>query len=168
MDTFLASFFPTGTDVITSIQPNAARNAYHTLLQLPHAMLTASAVRTPRDVVRRAAFRNQYAQLQSRFVIDEITNDLHLEDDVDPLQAVVYAMVIHGPASWKARYANGFVHIVFLDNEGKYLDGRIRLEQEFPDVLAELAGIEQISDTAQVQPLVEPLKESVEDDTEQR
>jgi len=132
-----------------TLEPNKTATAHHALIKLPYAMITASAVRGAEKVVRPAGFRNNYVRLQSRFVIDDKTNTLGFSDEVTPDEAFVYAIVIHGPKQGD-RYRNGFVHIVFLDADGVYLPGRIKLEERFPEVLEEISGVEQIKDNVTV------------------
>ena len=115
-----------------TLEPNKTATAHHALIKLPYAMITASAVRGAEKVVRPAGFRNNYVCLQSRFVIDDKTNTFRFSDEVTPDEAFVYAIVIHGPKQGD-RYRNGFVHIVFLDADGVYLPGRIKLEERFPE-----------------------------------
>lgn len=132
-----------------TLEPNKTATAHHALIKLPYAMITASAVRGAEKVVRPAGFRNNYVRLQSQFVIDDKTNTLRFSDEVTPDEAFVYAIVIHGPKQGD-RYRNGFVHIVFLDADGVYLPGRIKLEERFPEVLEEISGVEQIKDNVTV------------------
>ena len=132
-----------------TLEPNKTATAHHALIKLPYAMITASAVRGAEKVVRPAGFRNNYVRLQSQFVIDDKTNTLGFSDEVTPDEAFVYAIVIHGPKQGD-RYRNGFVHIVFLDADGVYLPGRIKLEERFPEVLEEISGVEQIKDNVTV------------------
>ena len=122
-----------------TIEPNKTATAHHALIKLPYAMITASAVRGAEKVVRPAGLRNNYVCLQSQFVIDDKTNTFRFSDEVTPDEAFVYAIVIHGPKQGD-RYRNGFVHIVFLDADGVYLPGRIKLEERFPEVLEEISG----------------------------
>tara|TARA_Y100000780_G_scaffold193879_1_gene182957 strand:- start:1440 stop:1994 length:555 start_codon:yes stop_codon:yes gene_type:complete len=132
-----------------TLEPNKTATAHHALIKLPYAMITASAVRGAEKVVRPAGFRNNYVCLQSQFVIDDKTNTFRFSDEVTPDEAFVYAIVIHGPKQGD-RYRNGFVHIVFLDADGVYLPGRIKLEERFPEVLEEISGVEQIKDNVTV------------------
>ena len=132
-----------------TLEPNKTATAHHALIKLPYAMITASAVRGAEKVVRPAGFRNNYVRLQSQFVIDDKTNTLGFSDEVTPDEAFVYAIVIHGPKQGD-RYRNGFVHIVFLDADGVYLPGRIKLEERFPEVLEEISEVEQIKDNVTV------------------
>ena len=132
-----------------TLEPNKTATAHHALIKLPYAMITASAVRGAEKVVRPAGFRNNYVRLQSQFVIDDKTNTLRFSDEVSLDEAFVYAIVIYGPKQGD-RYRNGFVHIVFLDADGVYLPGRIKLEERFPEVLEEISGVEQIKDNVTV------------------
>ena len=132
-----------------TLEPNKTATAHHALIKLPYAMITASAVRGAEKVVRPAGFRNNYVCLQSQFVIDDKTNTFRFSDEVTPDEAFVYAIVIHGPKQGD-RYRNGFVHIVFLDADGVYLPGRIKLEERFPEVLEEISRVEQIKDNVTV------------------
>ena len=149
VDLRLYGIAPLSPNVTVTLEPNKPKTAHHALIKLPHAMLTASAVRTAEKVVRPAGFRNKYSRLQSRFVVDEISNTLRFSDEVTPDEAFVYAIVIHGPQRGD-RHSNGFVHIVFLDSDGVYLAERMKLEEMYPDVLEEIAGVEQVADNVTV------------------
>lgn len=133
-----------------TLAPNKNASAHHALISLPHARLTASAVRTPNTLVRPAGFRNNYIRLQPGFEHDEKHNKLMIPEEVSLEETIVYGVIIHGPTQGDL-YRCGFVHIVFLDADGVYLEERIKLEEKYPDVINEFIGAEQVPDTAKVQ-----------------
>ena len=136
-----------------SMRPNNRNNSYHCLIESNGVLLTASAVRSPTEVARPADFRNNYAQLQGQFILDDEADEWKIPTSEYDAASPVYAIILHGPDVGD-RFRNGFVHIVFLDQDGVYLENRIRLELRYPAVVSESAGIETIEDRVTATPKV--------------
>lgn len=136
-------------------EPNGTGTAFHTLIQIKNVTMTQSAVETPGTVVRDAAFRNEYADAQSRFVIDAKAQELVVEEYLPPTDATLYGIIIHGPIEFglgkPGRSQVGFIRVAFPNRDmSGYIDS-IDLLARFPDVVAEMADTEVVPDQAQPQ-----------------
>lgn len=129
---------------------NRANTASHSLISLPGVLITVSAVASPKTLVRRAEFRNAYAQLQSAFEYDPSTNSLRLPEGIPVSDSTIYGIVIHGPTG--NRQFNGFTDIVFVGSNGKYLESRINLRDKFEQVDSLSDGTESVPDQVVVTP----------------
>ena len=89
-------------------------------------MLTASAVDGPREMVRRALFRNTLAKSPQMFLFD--TN----APPPPPPGAPVYGIILHGPPpkDQDQRFP-GFVNVAFPDSECRYYIESVNLMDRF-------------------------------------
>ena len=109
---------------------NEAGNCFHTRVSIGRVVLTASAVETPEALVRDAIFRKTLAE----------SNQPHLfrGRSVPPKDAMLYGIVLHGPAGAGLLPAPMFLRVSFpsmdLDEYGATVD----LIQHLPELAAEL------------------------------
>lgn len=142
-------------------EPNWGRNCFHTRVVAGRVILTASAVRTPDEIVRYAAFRDSYARSNIRYfpILEE---DMGLPPPApdDPL----YAILIHGAA--RGQKAPYFADIVFPAAEVKTYVARLPLFALFPDLVnAQAASIQE----ERIEDLIEPeLREDLPRPEEER
>ncbi len=87
---------------------NPRGTSFYTLISCNQVVLTLSAVAHPSVLVRRAMFRDTFAQSSQL--------NLYKRNQEPPPGARVYALLLHGPAR-KDPSRPGFVHIAFPDRK---------------------------------------------------
>ena len=115
---------------------NESNNAYHVRVTSGRVIFTVSAVDSPETTLRHAVFRETLAR---RYQLP--LPELGMEEPPPSPDALLYALIIHGPANEDGvqRFPS-FVHVVFPTSDcSDYID-RLDLLARFRD-LPEVKGI---------------------------
>jgi hypothetical protein len=111
-----------GLDV--SVQPNACGGCFHTELRVGRVVMTVSAVEKPSDLVREAVFRNVLSGASQLELFKEV--------EEPPADALLYAVLLHGPLRSGLLAAPSFAQIAFPNGEfSDYVD-RFNLMDCYP------------------------------------
>lgn len=117
-------------DVGLTSESNAIGNCFHTELRAGRVVLTVSAVEAPGEIVREAVFRTGLARGSQL--------DLFLEPEPPPADAVLYAILLHGPLGGGLLPSPGFIQVGFPASDcNQYVD-RFNLLDHFPVLQAEI------------------------------
>ena len=108
-------------------QATEHHNSHHLCIETDRVLLTLSKVRSPGEMVHRAAYREQYAR--------DNQLDFFQRDDEPVLHGRLYAVVLHGHDPLHPERL-AFLRIVFPNQAfTHYHDESIDLLQRFPDLV---------------------------------
>lgn len=135
----LANSYP---GVAATVEPNAKRTGWHTVIRSGNVVMTISHVNQPSDMVRPADFRSTYAQ-------DAQINLFGPEKPRPPRDAQLFSILRHGSSKRMPRRPD-FVRVGFPDADCKYYvcDIDVFSVQRFRNLASELwpAKIEVVAD----------------------
>lgn len=117
-------------DVAVSVEPNANGNCFHTELKVGRVVMTISAVETPSEIVREAIFRKSLAEVSQLEMFKERTPP--------PDDALLYAIVLHGPLGGGLLSSPSFLHVGFPARECDHYADRFDLLDQFPVLQSEI------------------------------
>jgi hypothetical protein len=113
-----------------SPEPNAIGNCFHTELKAGQVIMTASAVESASELVREAVFRKSLAQ--------DSQLEMFLEPEPPPADAMLYAILLHGPLGAGLLPAPAFIHVGFPGADcDSYVD-KFNLLDYFPLLESEM------------------------------
>ena len=138
-------------EIEADAEPNPRKTSFYTLVSSNRIVLTLSAVAHPKILVRRAHFRDTYAQ----------TSQLHLfkKRQEPPPGAKIYALLLHGPDR-KDPSRPAFMQVAFPDKKlTRYLYA-IDLFARYSALVNSLWPVQNAKQPPTVDPQMQPRKDA--------
>lgn len=130
--------------VTADVMRNEAGNCFHTRVTVGRVVLTASAVEAPNSLVRDAVFRKTLAESSQ--------HHLFRERSLPPPDALLYAIILHGPTGVGILRAPGFIRVAFPSNELDSYVTSVDVVQHLPALAAELQATPSEPTASRVKP----------------
>lgn len=121
-------------DIVAEVEKNKKKTSFYTKLKNKRVVLTISAVNHPNTIVRRAEFRETYARNAQLSLFDP--------EPVPPPDALLYAILLHGPDSLEPSRP-GFINVVFPNKNCKAYVGSIDLMLKFNTLTTEIWSVKE-------------------------
>jgi hypothetical protein len=142
-------------EISASPKPNHSGTSYYRLLSSGNVFLTVNAVEHPNAKVRRAMFRNTYAE----------SSQLNLFGPPPEEGTMLYGILLHGPELLNKTRPE-FAHIVFPNRDCSEYVGRIDLFNRFSGLVSELWSFEEEEIPDELDMGIRPESERRKDDEE--
>ena len=136
-------------------KPNHAGTSYYRLLSSGNVFLTVNAVEHPNTKVRRAMFRETYAEVSQPNLFGEPPEE----------GTTLYGILLHGPEVLNKTRPE-FAHIAFPNKDCSDYVGRIDLFGQFPELVGELWSFEEEEIPDELDMGIRPESERRKDDEE--
>ena len=121
-------------------KPNYRRNCSHNVLHVgEHILLTQSKVDARDALPREAMFRGSYAESQ-QYLLDFMENPQRYVSQGD--HPILYGIIAHSPSC--KEHLPAFVDIIFPDACYETIVDRVKLMNEFPDVVEHFDPSEEV------------------------